>query len=86
MTADEYDYDFFVVGGGSGGIAAANAAGKLNKCFQNSKIESKCIKIILKVEILFVSKCLQNRLGVKTAVADFVEPSPAGWRKRFPRS
>ena len=45
MTADEYDYDFFVVGGGSGGIAAANAAGKLNKCFRNSTIESKSIKI-----------------------------------------
>ena len=45
MTADDYDYEFFVVGGGSGGIAAANAAGKL---------------------------------GVKTAVADFVTPSPAG--------
>eukprot|EP00392_Amoebophrya_sp_AT5.2_P001065 g1067.t1 len=43
--ASSYDYDFFVVGGGSGGLAAAKRAGEMGK---------------------------------RTAVADFVEPSPAG--------
>ena len=43
--AASYDYDFFVVGGGSGGLAAAKRAGEMGK---------------------------------RTAVADFVEPSPAG--------
>ncbi|CAD7969422.1 unnamed protein product [Amoebophrya sp. A25] len=41
----QYDYDFFVLGGGSGGLAAAKRAGGLGK---------------------------------RTAVADYVEPSPAG--------
>ncbi|CAD7968010.1 unnamed protein product [Amoebophrya sp. A120] len=45
MTEHGYDYDLFVVGGGSGGLAAAKKAGEMGK---------------------------------KTAVADFVEPSPAG--------
>lgn len=41
----EYNYDLFVIGGGSGGVAASKAAADL---------------------------------GAKTAVADFVKPSPAG--------
>ena len=45
MSESEYDYDFFVIGGGSGGLAAAKAAANL---------------------------------GARTALADFVQPSPAG--------
>ena len=45
MSESEYDYDFFVIGGGSGGLAAAKAAANL---------------------------------GAKTALADYVQPSPAG--------
>ena len=48
------------------------------------EIDPKIIKIGSK-GINFVSKRIRIRLGVKTAVADFVEPSPAGWRKRFHR-
>lgn len=43
--AESYDYDFFVIGGGSGGLAAAKTAGEMK---------------------------------IKTGVADFVKPSPAG--------
>jgi len=41
----EYNYDFFVIGGGSGGLSAAKEASKL---------------------------------GAKTAIADFVTPTPIG--------
>ena len=43
--AHEYDYDIFVIGGGSGGLSAARQSAML---------------------------------GAKVAIADYVDPSPAG--------
>ena len=45
MSEPEYDFDLFVIGGGSGGLAAAKAA---------------------------------SNLGARVALADYVQPSPAG--------
>jgi hypothetical protein len=62
---DGYDFDLIVIGGGSGGLAAAKEAAKYGLLFAAT----------LTLLILLACSC---RLGKRVACCDYVTPSPQG--------
>ena len=60
----EYDYDLFVIGGGSGGIASARRAAEFGTrvaLVENSRLGGTCVSIICMIFSVFVSFLTTDR-------------------------